>query len=394
VSIAWPRKKISEVANHSLGKMLDRSKNKGELKPYLRNQNVRWFDFDLSDLSQMRFLSAEKEKYTVLKGDVLVCEGGYPGRAAIWDKDEPIHFQKALHRVRFHEPERNKWFLYYLLSKDLDGTLRKHFNGAGIQHFTGEALAQFELPVPPLAEQKRIVGILDEAFEGITTAKGNAEQNLRNARALFESHLSAVFSRQGKGWADRSLVSLCSTFIDSPHRTPKYESHGIPALRPRDIVNGTLTLATAARVSTEEYEIQSKRYRPQGGDVVYSRELSFGWAALIPDNVRVCLSQGMCVFRPTAEIDAKLLVYLLNGPIGREQAIRVAVGAAHPHINLGDIKAYKLPVPPIGEQAGIVRELDAISGDSRRLESLYQKKLDALDVLKSALLHQAFTGQL
>ena len=111
----WQCKKVSEIAKHSLGKMLDKAKNKGEPKPYLRNLNVRWFDFDLSDVLEMRFLPGEAAKYTAVKGDVLICEGGYPGRAAIWEQDEPIYFQKALHRVRFHEAERNKWFLYYLL---------------------------------------------------------------------------------------------------------------------------------------------------------------------------------------------------------------------------------------------------------------------------------------
>ncbi|MCX7421855.1 MAG: restriction endonuclease subunit S [Planctomycetia bacterium] len=193
----WQLKKVSEIAKHSLGKMLDKAKNKGEPKPYLRNLNVRWFDFDLSDVLEMRFLPEEADKFTAVKGDVLICEGGYPGRAAIWYQDEPIYFQKALHRVRFHEPERSQWFLYYLLSKDLDGTLKNHFNGAGIQHFTGEALAQFQVPLPPLSEQRRIVGILDEAFEGLATAKANAEQNLQNARALFESHLQAVFTQRG-----------------------------------------------------------------------------------------------------------------------------------------------------------------------------------------------------
>jgi restriction endonuclease S subunit len=192
----WQNRKVSEIAEHSLGKMLDKAKNKGELKPYLRNFNVRWFGFDLSDMLEMRFLPEEAAKYTAVNGDVLICEGGYPGRAAIWEQYEPIYFQKALHRVRFHEPERSKWFLYYLHAKDLDGTLKNHFNGAGIQHFTGESLAQFQVPLPPLPEQKRIVGILDEAFEGIAKAKANAEKNLQNARALFESHLQSVFNQK------------------------------------------------------------------------------------------------------------------------------------------------------------------------------------------------------
>lgn len=101
-------KKIKNIAKHSLGKMLDKAKNKGELQPYLRNINVRWFSFNLFDLLKMPFTAEESSKYTAIKGDVLICEGGYPGRAAIWNDDYPIYFQKALHRVRFHEPEHNK----------------------------------------------------------------------------------------------------------------------------------------------------------------------------------------------------------------------------------------------------------------------------------------------
>jgi type I restriction enzyme S subunit len=161
----WETKKLSEIATHSLGKMLDKAKNKGEFQPYLRNLNVRWAEFDLSDVLKMRFLPSEAERYTVLKGDVLVCEGGYPGRAAIWAKDEPIYFQKALHRVRFHEIGRNRWFIYYLIAKDADGTLKTHFNGTGIQHFTGEALARFEVPLPPLREQDELLDRLDDLHE-------------------------------------------------------------------------------------------------------------------------------------------------------------------------------------------------------------------------------------
>lgn len=90
----WVDKKVSEIAKHSLGKMLDKAKNKGELQPYLRNINVRWFSFNLSDLLQMPFLPTEMEKYTAAKGDVLICEGGYPGRAAIWNEDYSIFFRK------------------------------------------------------------------------------------------------------------------------------------------------------------------------------------------------------------------------------------------------------------------------------------------------------------
>jgi type I restriction enzyme S subunit len=190
----WVEKKVSEIAKHSLGKMLDKAKNKGEPQPYLRNINVRWFTFDLSDLLQMPFLLTEAEKYTAIKGDVLICEGGYPGRAAIWDEDYPIYFQKALHRVRFHQPELNKWFVYYLSVQDSSGQLQQHFSGTGIQHFTGEVLARFTIPVPPLPELRRAVARFDALSEETQRLARLYERKLAALEALKKSLLHQAFT--------------------------------------------------------------------------------------------------------------------------------------------------------------------------------------------------------
>lgn len=190
----WVIKRVAEIAKHSLGKMLDKAKNKGEFQPYLRNINVRWFTFDLSDLFQMPFLETETERYTAVKGDVLICEGGYPGRAAIWAEDYPIYFQKALHRVRFHEQEHNKWFLYYLYSRDKSGELKQHFSGTGIQHFTGEVLARFELPLPPPQELRRAVAKLDALFAEAQRLESIYQQKLGALDELKKSLLHKAFS--------------------------------------------------------------------------------------------------------------------------------------------------------------------------------------------------------
>jgi type I restriction enzyme S subunit len=190
----WVDKKVSEIARHSLGKMLDKAKNKGEPKPYLRNLNVRWFTFDLFDIMEMRFLPEEESKYTAVKGDVLVCEGGYPGRAAIWDREDPIYFQKALHRVRFHEPEHNKWFVYYLYAQDQTGALKRHFNGAGIQHFTGEGLAKFKVPLPPLQVMRKAVAKFDALCAETQRLADIYEQKLAALEALKKSLLHQAFS--------------------------------------------------------------------------------------------------------------------------------------------------------------------------------------------------------
>ena len=235
--------------------------------------------------------------------------------------------------------ELNRDFLFYQL-QHLQPEIAGR-EGAVFASINKSEIEGLPLAFVPLPEQQRIVGTLDEAFAGVATAKANAEKNLQNARALFESHLQSVLTRRGKGWAEKPLASLCSLFVDSAHRTPKYQADGIPALRPRDVVNGKLTLTEAARVSQKEYEIQSRRHRPAPGDIVYSRELSYGWAVILPESPCICLSQGMCLFRPTPSLDSAFLLHVLNGPVGREQALRAAVGAAHPHINLGDITAVR-----------------------------------------------------
>ncbi len=189
----WEEKTLGMVANHSLGKMLDKNKNKGTLKKYLRNQSVRWFEFDLHGLTEMLFLEDEKEKYTAIKGDVLICEGGYPGRAAIWQEDYPIYFQKAIHRVRFHEAVYNKWFLYYLFVSDRLGQLKKYFTGTGIQHFTGASLDKFILPIPSKNEVKTLVYLFEKLSKKIKKLKAIYQQKLDNLDELKKSILQKAF---------------------------------------------------------------------------------------------------------------------------------------------------------------------------------------------------------
>lgn len=192
----WVCRKVGEIAKLSLGKMLDKAKNQGEFHPYLRNLNVRWFEFDTSDMSQMRFLESEFDKYTAVRGDVLVCEGGYPGRAAIWDQDDPVHFQKAIHRVRFSGDSYNRWFIYYLYAQSMSGELRRHFTGTGIQHFTGAALRRFEIPIPPTPQLRSLVSKFDELAEQTQHLESLYRRKLTALDALKKSLLHRAFSGQ------------------------------------------------------------------------------------------------------------------------------------------------------------------------------------------------------
>lgn len=186
---SWQWCRLGEIARHSLGKMLDKVKNKGELMLYLRNLNVQWFSFQLHNLNHMRFEGHELEKYTVERDDVVICEGGYPGQAAIWERDEPVMFQKALHRVRFISRSLDsRLFVYFLKLADGAGFLSTYFTGAGIKHFTGNSLHRFLTPLPPQAEQAIII----ERIEALMDSCRQLEAEIKQSRSQAENLLRAV----------------------------------------------------------------------------------------------------------------------------------------------------------------------------------------------------------
>lgn len=191
---SFKKRRVGDVAEHSLGKMLDKNKNKGTLRPYLRNLNVRWFTVDTSDLLEMRITDAEVERYTVRKGDLLICEGGYPGRSSIWEQDEEIFFQKALHRVRFEDEAYSRLLMYYLFMSHKSGALQEHCSGAGIQHFTGKSLAKFEMPFPTLDVAEKMIGTIEEMQRSSAELEGHFQRKLEDLDDLRQSLLQKAFA--------------------------------------------------------------------------------------------------------------------------------------------------------------------------------------------------------
>ena len=152
---------FGKIIDARLGKMLDKEKNTGNYRKYLRNINVRWFSFDLSDLLEMRIEDDEIEKYSVSHNDLIICEGGEPGRCAVWDKQDSIFYQKALHRVRFSDNSNPKFYMYYLWFSAQTGQLCRYFTGTGIKHLTGQSLSKVVVPKTDRPTQDSIVAEIE-----------------------------------------------------------------------------------------------------------------------------------------------------------------------------------------------------------------------------------------
>lgn len=286
----------------------------------------------------------------------------------------------------------NVKFLYYLLHH-----LRDYFPsvavGATVKSLRLRHFEELPVSLTNLPEQQRIVGILDEAFEGIATAKANAEKNLQNARALFESHLQAVLRSKKWGW--KKLGDLCDDVEYGSSAKSKADG-GVPVLRMGNIQNGRLDWEKL--VYTDD-KAEIKKYLLKHNDVLFNRTNSpelVGKTAIYKSEIPAIFAGYLIrIHRKEDLLDADYLTYFLNSQIAFDYGKTVVISSVNQaNINGTKLKSYPIPAPSLAEQKTIVAKLNDLSDETQRLESIYQQKLAALDALKKSLLDQAFTGQL
>ena len=216
----WQVSTLGEVADFILGKMLDQAKNKGELRPYLANVNVRWGAFDFNGLREMRFEPREVVRYSLRYGDILMCEGGEPGRCAIWKiRDSGLMFQKALHRIRPHDCLDSSFLYYSFLNLRKSDGFAGYFTGATIKHLPREQLAKVEICFPEISTQQKIAAILsayDDLIANnqrrITLLERMAEDIYREwfVRLRFPGHESAKIEKGvPQGWKPLRFGQFC-----------------------------------------------------------------------------------------------------------------------------------------------------------------------------------------
>ena len=292
------------------------------------------------------------------------------------------------------DPAVSREYLFHWLSMDatvksIDATS----TGARMPRANMNAVLGFQIPVPPLAEQRRIVAILDEAFDGIATAKANAEKNLQNARELFETYLGATFSQEG----EVVQLSKCATEIsDGDHAPPPKSPTGIPFITISNVDKETrrIDFNDTFTVSREYFQALKPHRKPRRGDVLYTVTGSFGIPVLVEDAVDFCFQRHIGLIRPTPDVDSRWLMYALLSPQVGAQAEAGATGTAQRTVSLGVLRCMTVPRIGVDEQRRIAAQVDAVSDAIARLKDIARAKSAALDELKKSLLHQAFSGAL
>ncbi|WP_265421240.1 restriction endonuclease subunit S [Aeromonas salmonicida] len=294
------------------------------------------------------------------------------------------------HIVSFESMTTQRFVELYLESIPLDD----YITGAAQPKLNQKALNSIPIPVPPLSEQRRIVAILDEAFEAIAAARANAEQNRQNTRALFESYLQSVFSQRGEGWKEMRLADISKDFgrgksKHRPRNDPKLYGGSYPFIQTGDVRNSGHLITTYTQTYNDVGLAQSKLW-PKGtlcitiaANIAETGILDFD--ACFPDSVIGVVANDEIT-------STKYLEYLLQSFKAHLQA--KGKGSAQDNINLGTFENQYFPFADLKKQEEIVATLDILSKEIQRLDILYLRKIAALDELTQSLLHQAFNGQL
>jgi len=368
---------------------------------HLNDGKIDWQGMDYIPHDRFELLGNGKIK----KYDLLFCLRGSLGKFGIVDRDLEGAIASSLVIVRTGERLDHEFLSAYFRSGLCAEMISKHANGAAQPNLSAKSLKEFELPLPPLTEQKRIVAILDEAFAGIDAAIANTQRNLANARELFESYLNSMFSRRDQGWQERAIGDKSLLQIEDGDRGKNYPkksdftSEGYclflntKNVRPDGFKFDSLMFISRAK----DEALRKGKLRRR--DVLLTTRGTIGNVAIYDDSVtydNIRINSGMLILRPNeGQILSEFLFEMLRSSIFKRQVEQFFSGAAQPQLPIKTLVNFTIPVPEnLDEQRAAIADIRELEIESRRLESIYQKKLAALAELKQSLLQKAFSGDL
>ena len=263
--------------------------------------------------------------------------------------------------------------------------------GAVFNSINKKQIESIEFPLPPLPEQQRIVSILDGVFTAIDKAKANAEQNLQNAKELFESYLQGVFEN---GEWETKILSEITEVKDGTHDSPKYIKNGIPFVTQKNIKPDGLTLADTKFITDADHEKFYKRSNVTYGDILISMIGANRGMAAIVDDKRIFSIKNVGLIKENKNINMNFLLYYLKSPNAQKYVADSSNGGAQEFVGLRALRSFPVPLPQLDEQNILVNQLDALRAETQKLEAVYQKKVDDLEELKKSILQKAFAGEL
>ena len=387
----WETKKLREVC------VIDKNQNKHKNLPYVGLEHIEphtGLFIGSKDPYEVKSTSFKFTSEHVLYGRLR------PYLNKVMLPDFSGHCSTEIFPIRPKAGLSREFLQYWFLRDETVGLIDATSTGTRMPRANMNTVLDFEFPVPPLPEQKRIVAILDKAFDGIAKTKANAEKNLQNARDLFESHLNAVFSQRGDGWVEKPLESVAAILNGYAFKSTEFSAkEGVKCIK---ITN----------VGVKEFICNSDGYLPPSFAAAYDK-VSVKKGSVVLALTRTIIAGGLKVAVVPDEYNGALLNQRVASIIANDKYLNGAFLFAYlstqevadyvkkqvntlmqPNLSIVDLRSMPIPVPPRLEQDPIMEQIDGLREKTKRLESIYQRKIAALDELKKSLLHQAFNGQL
>ena len=401
---------VGEVFQHNTGKALNGSDHSGEMMTYITTSNLYWDRFELDKLKEMPFTESEVEKCTIRKGDLLVCEGGDYGRAAIWLYDQSMRIQNHIHRLRPYVPVSVRYFYYCFYLYKNSGMIAG--KGIGIQGLSSNALHILKMPLPPLAEQKRIVAKIEEllplidryekawsrleefnkrfpddiqksilqmAIQGKLLEQwpeeGTGDELYQQIQAEKQKLIKAGKIKKEKplleitedekpfdipeSWRWARLESLSEIIGDGIHGTPEYDINGnYYFINGNNLSNGNIVYKDdTQKVSEEEYQKYKKPLRET--TILLSINGTIGNIAYY-NNEPVILGKSACYITLLHGLYRPYLSILLKSKFFLDFALQEATQTTIKNVSLKAIRMFPIPLPPLAEQKRIVAKLEEI----------------------------------
>jgi len=402
----WEIKRLDEVCEFGNGLWT------GKKPPFqnvgvIRNTNFTK-DGKLDD-SDIVYLDVEQSQFAKRKlqyGDIILEKsGGGPkqpvGRVIIFDKKKgDFSFSNFTSVIRIANSKIVDFtylhrYLFFSYVSGATETMQSH--STGIRNLKFDEYKAIEIPIPPLPEQQRIVAILDEAFTKIGKAKANAEQNLKNAKELFESLLLKIFIEgiNVKNWNLEKLEKYNKVvvgYVGPISKEYTNDEDGVLLLSTKNIGVKGVSLEKLTRIN-HQFHNKNKKSQILPGDILVARHGNSGQSAVIPNEIKMAHALNVIVIKKSETLSSEYICFLLNSGVLDKIAASKG-GSVQEIINTSVIKDLIIPVPSVKEQQAIVQKLDDLSTETKKLESIYQQKINDLEELKKSVLQKAFSGEL
>ncbi|MEQ8691542.1 MAG: restriction endonuclease subunit S, partial [Pseudomonadales bacterium] len=370
--------------------------------PYVTSKNIRNWFLDKVNVTYVgvEFHNTIYPRCNAEFGDVLLTkDGANTGQVTVNTFREPISLLSSVCLIKTNRSKLDPRFLvYYIQSNAGFENITGQMTGAAIKRIILKNIKSSGIPLPPLAEQQRIVAILDEAFEGLDRARAHADANLRNARELFESFLGAVFTSESLDWISvplGELVEADCTLSYGIVQPGDETAGGLPIVRPTDLDKRIITLAGLKRINPERAEGYA-RTKLKGSEILLCVRGSTGVVSMVSDELEGAnVTRGIVPVRfAAARIEQKLGYYqFLSRPV-QDQIRSRTYGAALMQINIRDVRQLKFAVPPMDQQALLVERIESVAADFDSLVGSYTQKAVEINDLRQSLLQKAFAGEL